>query len=141
MPNGFSLMNPDEFKLYHSNPTKSIKSALNIATQLFCHPSCHQACHLPCQFHHPARTLKNVYTILNHNIIPQQPIPPTHPSNPPTLQLPPPPNIMLKYPRQFPIHTILDHKQRKIKDPNLIIKTDTIYLCQWTTLNNNTYNK
>ena len=41
MPNGITLMNSNNFKMYHSNLTKLIKSALNIATQLFCHPSCH----------------------------------------------------------------------------------------------------
>ena len=42
MPNGTSLMNQDDFKIYYSKPTKFIKSALNIANQLICHPSCHQ---------------------------------------------------------------------------------------------------
>ena len=38
MPNCTTLMNPDEFKIYHSTPSKLIQSALNIANQLFCHP-------------------------------------------------------------------------------------------------------
>ena len=141
MPNGTTLMNPDDFKIYHSNPTKLIKSALNIANQLFCHPSCHQECHLPCPHHYPPRTLKNDYTIINHNILPQHPTPPIHPPNPPIPHLPPPPNNMLKNPRQFPIHTILDHKQRQLTDSNGIKRKDTSYLCQWITPNNNTYNK
>ena len=57
MPNGTTLMNPDEFKIYHSTPSKLIQSALNIANQLFCHPPCNQ-CPLPCQQHHPPRSLK-----------------------------------------------------------------------------------
>jgi hypothetical protein len=142
MPNGTTLMNPDNFKTYHSNPTKIIKSALNIANQLFCHPSCHQECHLPCLHHYPPRTLKNDYTIINHNILPQHPTPPPlHPPNPPIPHLPPPLNNMLNNPHQFPIHTLLDHKQRQLTDPNGIKRTDTSYLCQWTASNNNTFNK
>jgi hypothetical protein len=48
---------------------------------------------------------------------------------------------MLNNPRQFPIRTILDHKQRQLIDPNEIKRKDTLYLCQWNTRNNNTYNK
>src|SRR6202022_3437829 len=48
---------------------------------------------------------------------------------------------MFKYPRQFPIHTILDHKQRQLTDSNGIKRKDTSYFCQWITPNNNTYNK
>ena len=38
MPNGTTLMNKEEFKIYHSTPSKFIQSALNIANQLLCHP-------------------------------------------------------------------------------------------------------
>ena len=38
MLNGTTLMNPEEFKIYHSTPFKLIQSPLNIAAQLFCHP-------------------------------------------------------------------------------------------------------
>jgi hypothetical protein len=48
---------------------------------------------------------------------------------------------MLKDPRQFPIHKIIDHKQKQSNDHNGIKRTVTSYLCQWTTTNNNTYNK
>ena len=141
MPNDTTLMNPDNFKLYHSNPTKLTKSALNIASQLFCHPSCHQECHISCSHHHPPRTLKNDYIIINHTILPQHPAPLVHPPNPPIPYLPPPPKNMLNNPRQFPIHTILDHKHRQLIDPNEIKRKDTSYLCQWTTPNHITYNK
>ena len=136
MPNGTTLMNLDDFKIYHSNPTKLIKSALNIANQLFCHPSCHQECHLPYSTT-PPRTLKNDYTIINHTIIPQHPTPLYTPESP----YPPPTNNMFNNPRQFPIHTILDHKQRQLIDSNGIKRNDTSYLCQWITLNNTIYNK
>ena len=33
MPNSTTLMNPNEFKIYHSTPSKFIQSALNIANQ------------------------------------------------------------------------------------------------------------
>ena len=141
MPNGTTLMNSGKFKIYHSNPSKLIKSALNIANQLFCHPPCDQECPLTCQHHHPPRSLKTKYTIRHHNILPHLPTPPIHPPNPPIPYLPPPPNNMIKNPRQFSIHKILDHKQRQSNDPNGIKRTVTSYLCQWTITNNNTYNK
>ena len=84
MPNDTILMSPNDFKIYHSNPTKLIKSALNIGNQLFCHLTCHQECHLPCTYHYPPRTLKNDYTIINPTIFPHYPTPPIHPPNPPT---------------------------------------------------------
>ena len=117
IPHGTTLMNSDDFKTYYSKLTKLVKSALNIANQLFCHPSCHQECHLPCPHHYPPQTLKNDYTIINHTILPQHPTRPIHPPNPPIPHLPPP-NNMLNNPRQFPIHTILDHKQRQLIDPD-----------------------
>ena len=89
MPNGTTLMNPDEFKTYYSNPTKLIKSALNIANQLFYHPSYHQECHIPCPHHYLLRILKNDYIIINHIILPQYPTPPIHPPNLPIPHLPP----------------------------------------------------
>ena len=140
LPNGTTLMNPDEFKIYHSSPSKLIRSALNIATQLFCHPLCNQ-CPIPCQQHPPPRSLKNKYIIRQNNILPQSPTAPIHPPNSHILPLPPPPNDMLKNPQQFPIHKILDHKQKQSKDHNGIKRTVTSYLCQWTTTNNLTYNK
>jgi hypothetical protein len=53
LPNGLTMMSPNDFKNYHSNPTRLIKSALNIAQQLFCHPSCPPQCQQPCTHHHP----------------------------------------------------------------------------------------
>ena len=111
LPNGLNMMSPNDFKNYYSNPTKLIKSALNIAQQLFCHPLCLPQCQQPCPHHHPPRTLKDNYIIINHNILPRQPDPPLHPPNPPHPRHPPPPRDVLKDPRQFPIHIILDHKK------------------------------
>ena len=72
---------------------------------------------------------------------PSTPSPPcTPPESPYPLPTPPPKN-MLNNPRQFPIHTILDHKHRQLIDPNEIKRKDTSYLCQWTTPNHITYNK
>ena len=83
LPNGLNMMSPTNFRNYHSSPTKLIKSALNIAQQLFCHPSCPPQCRQPCPNHHLPRTLKDKYIIINHNILPRQPEPPVHPPNPP----------------------------------------------------------
>ena len=140
LPNGLHLMSPSDFKNYHSNPTKLIKSALNIAQQLFCHPSCPPQCQQPCTHHYPPRTLKDNYIIINHNILPRQPEPPTHPPSPPHPRQPIPPRNILTNSRQFPIHIILGHKQRHYIDPNGITRNDTSYLCQWIT-QNNAYNK
>ena len=140
MPNGTTLMNSDEFKIYHSTPSKLIQSALNIAYQLFCHPICNQ-CPQPCPQHHSPRSLKDKYILRHHTILPHPLTAPVHPPNRIIPPLPPPPKDMLKDPRQFPINKILDHKQNQSKDHNGIQKTVTSYLCQWTTTNNNTYNK
>ena len=85
LPNGTTLMNSDEFKIHHSTPSKLIQSALNIATQLFCHPHCQQ-CPLSCLQHHPPRSLKNKYIIRHHTILPH---PTTAPIHPPNLSIPP----------------------------------------------------
>ena len=93
---------------------------------------------LPCQQHHPPRSLKNKYIIKHHNILPHPPTAPVHPPNLHIPPLPPPPNIMLKDPRQFAIHKILDHKRKQFKDHNGINRTIMSYLCQWTTTDNTT---
>ena len=89
----------------------------------------------------PPRILKDNYIKINHNILPKQPEPPVHPPTPPHPHQPPPPRDILKDPRRFLIHTILGHKNRHYNDSNGILKNDTSYLCQWTTRNNNIYNK
>ena len=53
LPNGLNMMSPNDFTNYYSNPTKLIKSAFNIAQQLFCHPSCPPLCQQTCMHHHP----------------------------------------------------------------------------------------
>ena len=141
LPNGLNMMSPNNFKNYHSNPTKLIKNTLNIAQQLLCHPSCPPQCQQPCPHHHPQRILKDNYIIISYNILPRQPDPPIHSPNPPHPHQPPPPRDFLKNPRQFPIHTILDHKRRQYTNSNGITKNDTSYLCQWIIRNNNIYNK
>ena len=140
MPNDTTLMNADDFKTYHSTPSKLIKSALHIANQLFCLLPCNQ-CPIPCQQHHPPGSLKNQYIIRHHNILPHPTTAPVHPPNPPIPHLPPTPNNMLKDPHKFPIQKILDHKQNQSNDHNRIPRTVTSYLCKWTTTSNNTYHK
>jgi hypothetical protein len=91
LPNGLNMMSPNDFKNYYFNPTKLIKSALNIAQQLFCHPPCPPQCQQHCPHHHLPRTLKENYIITNHNITPRQPEPPLHPPNPTHPKKTPPP--------------------------------------------------
>ena len=57
LPNGTHLMTPIEFQIHHQKPTKIIKSALILASQLFCHPSCTPQCPRPCHAHLPHNTL------------------------------------------------------------------------------------
>ena len=64
LPNGLNFMSPNDFKNYHSNPTKLINNALNIAQQLFCQPPCLPQCQHPCPNHHPP---KNPKRQLHHN--------------------------------------------------------------------------
>ena len=101
MPNGTTLMNPNEFKVYHSTPSKLVHSALNIANQLFCHPLCNHECPLSCQHHHPPRSLKNKYIIRHHNIPPHLPTPPIHPQTLPSPLYPLFPTTCLKTPDNF----------------------------------------
>ena len=99
MPNGITLMNPEEFKIYHSTPSKLIQSALHIAAQLFCNPPCNQ-CPLPCQ--HPPRSLKPKYIISNHNILPFPQVHHVHPPNLPNPPLHPLPFTCSKTPGNSP---------------------------------------
>ena len=101
LPNGTTLMNPDEFKIHHFTPSKLIQRALNIATQLFCHLHCQQ-CPLPCQQHHPPRSLKNKYKIRHHNILPHPTAAPYTPLTSASPLYPPLSMTCLKTPNNFP---------------------------------------
>ena len=87
LPYGTNLMSAEDFKIYSKIPTKLEKNALNIATQLFCHPNCNQSCLNPCPRHTQIRTLKTQYISDSRDINPRitenplQPIPPQHPPN------------------------------------------------------------
>ena len=104
MPNGTTLMNPDEFKIYHSTPSKLIQSALNIANQQFCQPPCTQ-CPIPCPSYLPPRSLKDKYILTNHNILPQPVIPPVHPPHRRIPPLPPLPKTCSKTLVNYPYIT------------------------------------
>jgi hypothetical protein len=134
-------MTPQDFQYFYSHPTNLIKQALHIVEQLFCHPSCLPQCSNPCTHHHPARTLLPQHMTINHHILPPTPNPPLHP---PPLPLPPlslPPRCFTHNLTQYPITTILDHKNHKIQDYKFILKTYTLYLCQWQLPNHVFYNK
>jgi hypothetical protein len=74
----------------------------------------------PCTQHYPPRTLLPQYIIHNSHTPPnQKPTiqnPPSYPS------YPPPPRYIINNLAQFPIHTILDHKEHKILDKYKILK-------------------
>jgi hypothetical protein len=79
LPNGTHLMSTQEFKLYFDTPTKLITTALDIAAQLFCHPSCLPQFRLPCPYHYLPRSLLPQYVTSNHNIHPRNLVPPFYP--------------------------------------------------------------
>jgi hypothetical protein len=141
LPNGTHLMSIANFKTYHTTPTKLIQLALQLAAQLFCHPSCFLYCPNHCQNHHPPRILLPQFILQNHHIIPNNPQPliqqpiPLHPNHPL------PPKYILNKPLQFPIHIILNHKDKKHLDSHQVIKKYTTYLCQWKLPNGNFYHK
>jgi hypothetical protein len=85
LPNDTHLMSLQDFKLYYAIPTKLILIALDIAAQLFCHPSCLSQCQLPCLLHYPPRSLLPQYIMPNPNIHPRIIVPPFYP--PPRLHL------------------------------------------------------
>jgi hypothetical protein len=132
-------MTHEDFTIYHSKPTKIIKSALKLATQLFCQPLCYQHCPQPCPNHFPPNTLLPQFIILNHHIdLPQST---THHPIPIIDRSPPPPPIIWAQLKHLPIHFILNHKQNISKDQFTIIKKYQSYLCTWIFDNNITYAK
>jgi len=141
LPNGTNLMSPKDFKKYYQTPTKIEKNALNIAEQFFCYPRCTLECSSPCERHPTIRTLKVQYISNNRDLIPRTLNNPLHP---PLLQ-PPEQQQPLLYiqnnPLTFPIQTIKNKKNKKIKDKYKISKQYNTYLCQWTLENNTTYTK
>jgi hypothetical protein len=139
LPNGTHLMNYNDFQTYYTIPTKLTKIAFKTLELLFCQPPCLPHCHTPCNQHFPPRTLLPQYIIHNpHTPLNQRPTiqnPPSYPS------YPLPPRYIINNPAQFPIHTILDHKEHKILDKYKILKKYTSYLCQWILPNQPIYTK
>jgi hypothetical protein len=132
-------MNYNDYQTYYTIPTKLTKTALKTLELLFCQPPCLPHCHTPCNQHFPPRTLLPQYIIHNpHTPLNQRPTiqnPPSYPS------YPLPPRYIINNPAQFPIHTILDHKEHKILEKYKIIKKYTSYLCQWILPNQPIYTK
>ena len=83
LANGTNLMFHEDFKHYYTTPTKLIKQSLDMATQLYCHPSCNLNRPNPCPNHHPPCTLKQEYITIDHNIESRNRETPIHPSIPP----------------------------------------------------------
>ena len=141
LPNGINLMSQEDFKFFYTKPKKLIKQAVDIAKQLFCHPRCNPNCRNPCNNHHPPRTLKKEYIILDHNIEPRIAESHTHPPMPPHPPQPlSSPNIK-NNPIRHPIQSILNHKEIKTKDKYKITKKYQTFLCQWNLPNSIIYNK
>ena len=141
LPNGTNLMTQEDFQKFYTKPTILIKQALDIAEQLFCYPRCNPTCQTPCDNHHSPRTLKEEYTIQDHNITPRTTETPIHPPTPPHPPQPPPPPNIKNNPTRYPIHSIIDHKEIKTKDKYKITKEYRTFLCQWRLSNNIIFNK
>ena len=139
-PNGTHLMTNDEFKHYYNSPTKTKKLTLNQAKTLFCKTPCHSQCPNMCLTHTTPNTLKNEYHVQNHNIHTRPREHNTHPPPPPPLEYRKPPLHILKDPTNFPIHIILNNRPSTYKDKYKITKKFTTYLCQWSFLDEVTYN-
>jgi hypothetical protein len=57
LPNRTTIMNENEFKIYHTKITPTIKKALKIASHLFCTTNCLETCRPPCNIHQQTFTL------------------------------------------------------------------------------------
>ena len=132
-------MTQDDFKTYHTKPTKITNSALKLATQLFCQPICHHHCLQPCPNHYPPNTLLPQFIIPNHHVdLPQ----PTIQQPIPIIERPPLPllNIWAQL-KHTPIHSIIDHKHNIKKNQFIITKIYHSYLYKWRQNNNNIFAK
>ena len=141
LPNGTHLMNEENYKNSYSTPTRLVKSALNLAKQLFCHSECSNTCLHPCITQHNPYTLKVEYISANGTT--HTPIIIPHTLTLPvttTTSFPKPPPHIPKSHTQYPIQAILQHKYHTHKDNQKIQKSYISYQCQWT-IQDATYNQ
>jgi hypothetical protein len=132
-------MSYEHFTTYYNKPTRIIKSALKLASQLFCYPTCTILCPAQCHNHHPPNTLLPQFIIQDHHILPLPIPPPLHPPDP----IAPPhpiPLIWLEI-KNLPIHSIINHKHHTTRDYFHIIKYYQSYLCIWHHPNGTSYSK
>jgi hypothetical protein len=122
-------MNDIDFKHYYPPPTKLGKISLHTLEQIFCYSTYLPHCPHPCPIHPPSRTLLPQHITANYTIQPTTHPPPAFPPHLPLLHHPPPPQYIIHNLLQYPISSILDHKDHKILDTNHILKnTLHIYL-------------
>jgi hypothetical protein len=129
---GDCLKDHNDFKYYYATPTKLIKNAFNILEQLLYHLPYLPQCPHPSTTHHPSKTLLLQHITPNHIIYPILYPPPAFPSHLPLPLHPPPPRYATQNLLQYPITSILNHKEQKAFNNNKILKKYTSYLCQWT---------
>ena len=115
LPNGTHLMSPEEFKKHYKNPTKLETTALNIAAQLFCQSPCNQNYPTPCPIHIQTITLKTQFITNHRELHPRVIEGSLHPTPPQQPQYPNPPINIINYRSKFPIHTIINHLNKKTK--------------------------
>jgi hypothetical protein len=132
-------MTYEHFTTYYNKSTRIIKSALNLASQLFCYPICTIHCPAQGHNHHPPNTLLPQFTIQDHHILPLPAPPPLHPPDPIASPCPTP-LIWLEI-KNLPIHSIINHKHHTTRDYFHITKYYQSYLCIWHHPNGTTYSK
>jgi hypothetical protein len=132
-------MTYEHFTTYYNKPTRIIKSALNLASQLFCYPICTIHCPAQCHNHHPPNTLLPQFTIQDHHILPLPAPPPLHPPDP--IAPPRPTPLIWLEIKNLPIHSIINHKHHTTRDYFHITKYYQSYLCIWHHPNGTTYSK
>jgi hypothetical protein len=118
-----------EFQTYHHKSPKIIQSTLNLASQLFCHPTCIPQCPCPCHIHLPHNTLLPQFIIPNQQLSLVQPPAPILP--PIEDRLPHPPTHIWTQLKNRPITSIINHKKRLTHDHLTILKHYHSYLCTW----------
>jgi hypothetical protein len=137
MPNGNTLMTPDNFKKQYSSCSKCIKTALYHCHLMFCQNNNMDTNH-PTNTPNTQEPNKLLTQYCTQYPIIQNPNQNQTPQTTREKITPTPKQIYTKL-HIHPIHQILDIKKTICKDNYMTHKEENKYLCKWITPNNNTY--
>jgi hypothetical protein len=137
MPNGTTLMTPDNFKLQYNSCSKCIKTALYHYQLMFCQNNNMDINH---PTNNPQEHNKLLAQYCTQYPIIQNPNQNQTPQNMKENTIPTPKQIYTKL-HIHPIHQILDIKKTTQKDNYMTYKVENKYLSKWITPSNNTYIK